>query len=229
MRLQPFKGWWTLFFRNYRIPILFVYLDDIVLYTNSFREYEIKFNKLDVSAAPISNFNRINAKLCKEITYFGHIIEENGVKSDPKKIEAVKKFPQPTNAKNLKQFLDLARYYRRFVPNFSKTIKPLTDLLKKEAVYSWTNTQTKTFEHLRNALYSQPLLQYPDFTKFVITTNASKIAIGGIGGLSQGLKRYTEILCLAFFKRRIKLLYNWERAISNCLLRKLSLSISLRT
>jgi len=164
---------------------LFVYLDDIVIYASSLREHEIKFNKLTARLRE-SNLKLQPDKcefLRKEVNYLGHIIGENGVKPDPKKIEAVEKFPQSVNAKNIKQFLSLAGY-QRFIPNFSKT-RPLTNLLKKESAFVWAEEQQKAFNDLCNALCSQPILQYPDFTKlFVVTTGASKNAIGGI--LSQG-------------------------------------------
>jgi len=166
---------------------LFVYLDDIVIYASSLREHEIKFNKLTARLRE-SNLKLQPDKcefLRKEVNYLGHIIGEDGVKPDPKKIEAVKEFPQPANAKNIKQFLGLAGYYRRFIPNFSKTARPLTNLLKKESAFVWTEEQQSAFNDLRNALCSQPILQYPDFARpFVVTTDASKNAIGGI--LSQG-------------------------------------------
>lgn len=166
---------------------LFVYLDDIVIYASSLTEHQMKFNKL------AERLRKANLKLqpdkCeflrKEVSYLGHIISEDGVKPDPKKIDAVKNFPRPRNAKNIKQFLGLAGYYRRFIPNFSGTSKPLTLLLTKDEPFVWGNNQEKAFTTLRDQLCSEPLLQYPDFTKpFVITTDASDIAIGGI--LSQG-------------------------------------------
>lgn len=166
---------------------LFVYLDDIVLYASSLREHEIKFKKL---AERLKSANlKLQPDKCeflrKEVTYLGHIISEDGVKPDPSKIKAVKEFPQPQNAKAIKQFLGLAGYYRRFIPNFSKTAKPLTDLLKKDAPFVWEKQQSEAFDLLRNSLCSQPLLQYPDFTQpFIVTTDASGYAIGGI--LSQG-------------------------------------------
>lgn len=166
---------------------LFVYLDDIVLYASSLREHEIKFEKL---AARLREANlKLQPDKCeflrREVGYLGHIIGEDGVKPDPKKVEAVKRFPRPTNAKTIKQFLGLAGYYRRFIPNFSRIAKPLTNLLKKETAFVWNNEQAEAFAHLRDALCSQPLLQYPDFTKpFIVTTDASNNAIGGI--LSQG-------------------------------------------
>jgi len=166
---------------------LFVYLDDIVLYASSLREHEIKFERL---ATRLRNANlKLQPDKCeflrKEVIYLGHIIGEDGVKPDPKKVEAVREFPRPINQKTIKQFLGLAGYYRRFIPNFSRIAKPLTDLLKKESAFVWTEKQTEAFTILRDALCSQPLLQYPDFSRpFVVTTDASKIAIGGI--LSQG-------------------------------------------
>lgn len=166
---------------------LFVYLDDIVIYARSLREHEIKFNKL------ADRLRKANLKLqpdkCeflrREVTYLGHIISEDGVKPDPKKIRSVQDFPRPRNTKNIKQFLGLAGYYRRFIPNFSKTARPLTELLKKDTPFTWADTQEQAFSHLRDALISEPVLQYPDLTKpFVVTTDASDYAVGGI--LSQG-------------------------------------------
>lgn len=90
----------------------------------------------------------------------------------------------PKNAKNIKQFLGLAGYYRRFVLNFSKIAKPLTNL-KRDATFIWEQPQADAFTYLRSALCVEPILQYLDFTKpFLVTTDASGIAIGGI--LSQG-------------------------------------------
>lgn len=166
---------------------LFVYLDDIVLYARSLREHQIKFDKL------AERLRRANLKLqpdkCeflrREVGYLGHIISNNGVKPDPAKIRAVKEFPRPRNEKNIKQFLGLAGYYRRFIPNFSKIAKPLTELLKKDNEFAWQKEQADAFTQLRDALCTEPVLQYPDFTKpFVVTTDASGYAIGGI--LSQG-------------------------------------------
>jgi len=91
----------------------------------------------------------------------------------------VTKSRTPKNAKGIKQFLGLAGYYRRFVPNFSGLAKPLTSLLKKNVPFVWKPEQQKAFETLRIALCQQSILQYPDFSKpFVLTTDASDI--GGV-------------------------------------------------
>lgn len=123
--------------------------------------------------------------LRKEVAYLGHVISSDGVRPDPNKVKAVTNFPTPRNPKNIKQFLGLVGYYRRFIPQFSKIAKPLTDLLKKDRTFQWKEDQNKAFKELRNSLCSDPILQYPDFTQpFVLTTDASGYAIGGV--LSQG-------------------------------------------
>jgi transposase InsO family protein len=166
---------------------LFVYLDDIVIYSSSLTEHARKFNKL-AERLRAANL-RLQPDKCeflrKEVTYLGHVIGEAGVKPDPNKIKAVKSFPRPKNAKNVKQFLGLAGYYRRFINNFSKAAKPLTSLLKKDEPFLWQEAQENAFTELRDQLCTEPLLQHPDFTRpFLLTTDASGYAIGGI--LSQG-------------------------------------------
>ena len=95
------------------------------------------------------------------------------------------KFPRPKNVKNVRQFLGLSGYYRRFIKNFSKISKPLCKLLQKEVEFVWTDKAEQAFLDLKEALCIPPVLQYPNFSKpFNITTDASGYAIGGI--LSQG-------------------------------------------
>jgi len=99
---------------------LFVYLDDIVIYARSLEEYEIKFQRLMKRLSEANLFLQPDKYefLKREVAYLGYIITENRVRSDPKKIMAVKNFPTPKIRKNIKQFLGLAGYYRRFIENF---------------------------------------------------------------------------------------------------------------
>lgn len=166
---------------------LFVYMDDIVIYATSLEEHERKYNAL------IERLRKANLKLqpdkCEflktEVTYLSHVISREGVKPDPTKLKAVQQFPRPKTPKNIKQFLGLAGYYRRFIPNFSKFAKPLTTLLKNDTRFEWTPVQEESFEILKQKLCEEPVLQYPDFSRpFILTTDASGTAVGGI--LSQG-------------------------------------------
>jgi len=121
----------------------------------------------------------------KEVTYLGHKLTTQGLLPDCDKVKAVKEFPTATNTRELKAFLGLCGYYRRFIPNFSKIAKPMTELLRKNTPSVWNQRIDEAFITLKDLLTSEPLLQYPDFTKpFVLTTDASNEALGAI--LRQG-------------------------------------------
>jgi len=123
--------------------------------------------------------------LRKEVLYLGHRLTREGLLPDESKLSAVKEFPIPNTTKKLKGFLGLAGYYRRFIPNFSKIVKPLTNLLKNNTPFNWNADTDEVFNTLKRVLTSQPLLQYPDFSKpFILTTDASNDALGAI--ISQG-------------------------------------------
>jgi hypothetical protein len=122
--------------------------------------------------------------LRREVSYLGHVIGQEGVKPGEKRIKAVKDYPEPRTTRELKGFFGLAGYYRRFIPNFSKIYKPLTELLKNTP-YIWNERTEAAFTKLKTLLTTEPLLQYPDFTRpFVLSTDASNEAIGAV--LSQG-------------------------------------------
>lgn len=166
---------------------LFVYMDDIVIYASSLEEHAQKLSALlgRLQTAGLALQPEKCRFLRREICYLGHIITSEGVKPDPQKIRAVKEFPTPKSKKNVKQFLGLIGYYRRFIKDFAKISKPMTLLLKKDIAFSWNSSAQAAFETLRDTICSEPLLQYPDFGKpFVVTTDASNYALGAV--LSQG-------------------------------------------
>ncbi|KAL0818955.1 hypothetical protein ABMA28_008252 [Loxostege sticticalis] len=165
----------------------FVYLDDIVIYS-----FDLSGHIKNLTAVfdRLRDFNlKLKPEKCeflrKEVTYLGHIIGEDGVRPNPEKVKAVTDFPTPKTAKDIKSFLGLVSYYRRFIPDFSKHAKSLTSLLKKDVPFEWKNEQQLSFETLKNKLVTAPILAYPDFTKpFLLTCDASNHAISAI--LSQG-------------------------------------------
>ena len=115
----------------------------------------------------------------------GHKLTTQGLFPDPDKVRVVREFSIPSNTRQLKGFLGLAGYYRRFIPNFSKIAKPLTQLLRRNIPFVWNHRTDEAFNTLKKLLTEEPLLHYPDFTKpFVLTTDASNEALGAI--LSQG-------------------------------------------
>jgi len=123
--------------------------------------------------------------LRKQVTYLGHRLITEGLLPDYDKLKAVREFPVPTNTRQLKGFLGLAGYYRKFISNFSRITKPMTELLKTNTSFVWNQKTDEAYITLKDILTSEPLLQYPDFTKpFVLTADASNMALGAI--LSQG-------------------------------------------
>lgn len=147
-----------------------------------------------------------------QLKYLGHVISATGVATDPKKIQDVQHWPVPTNVKEVRSFLGLAGYYRKFVKHFGVIARPLTDLLKKGTLFQWTSIQDTAFQQLKQALITTPVLQLPDFSKsFTVETNASAKGIGvvlhqeghpiayvskALGLKNQGLSTY-EKECLA--------------------------------
>ena len=116
-----------------------------------------------------------------EIKYLRHIVERNGLKPDPAKIEKMKNLPRPTKLKELRSVLGLFNYYRKFIKEFSKLAKPMNQLLKKDVKFIWTEKQQKAFETLKGKLTEAPILSYPDFNKqFTIFTDASKRGLGAV-------------------------------------------------
>lgn len=125
----------------------------------------------------------------------GHVISENGVVANPKKIESIVSWPRPTNLKQLRGILGLAGYYRRFIQGFASIVAPLTDLLKKDS-YKWTDKANSAFEELKKVMTTTPVLLLPDFNStFVIETDASNVGIGAV--LMQGGKP------IGFFSKKI--------------------------
>lgn len=165
-----------------------VYMDDIIIYSSSLKEHIESLTKV------FSRLKEHNLKvqldksefLCKSVKFLGHLVTENGIKPNPDKIRVIEKFPIPKTQKDIKSFLGLIGYYRKFVPNFAKITKPLTNCLKKNNKVIHDENFLKAFNTCKTILMNDPLLQHPDFTQdFNVTTDASNYAIGAI--LSQGV------------------------------------------
>jgi len=117
----------------------------------------------------------------QQVHYLGHVISKDGVATDPTKVQDILNWPTPQSVRDVRGFLGLAGYYRKFVQNFGLLSKPLTNLLKKGELFVWTSIHDEAFLLLKKALSSTPVLALPDFTKtFVIETDASDKGIGAV-------------------------------------------------
>jgi transposase InsO family protein/predicted aspartyl protease len=117
----------------------------------------------------------------KEVLFLGHVVSTDGVKTDPSKIEAVRDWPVPVNAKQVRSFLGLAGYYRRFVQHFSHKAAPLYKLTEKGAKFRWTQECQEAFETLKEALITTPILSYPRAEgQYILDTDASNKALGAV-------------------------------------------------
>ncbi|XP_041995688.1 uncharacterized mitochondrial protein AtMg00860-like [Salvia splendens] len=114
------------------------------------------------------------------IDYLGHIIADGGLHTDPSKIAAISAWPTPTTVKQLRGFLGLTGYYRRFVKHYSIIVSPLIELLKKDG-FVWSDGAKQSFEALKAAMCSTPVLRLPNFeVPFVVETDASDLGIGAV-------------------------------------------------
>ncbi|CAK1581928.1 unnamed protein product [Parnassius mnemosyne] len=184
--------------RDLQNTVCLVYLDDIIVFSTSLQEHMVNLEKVFQKLRE-SNFKLQMDKsefLKLETAYLGHIISKDGIKPNPSKISAIEKYPLPKTAKEIKQFLGLIGYYRKFIPDFARTTKPLTQCLKKGRKITLDTDYINCFEKCKTLLTNDPILQYPDFNKeFILTTDASNVAIGAI--LSQGPIGSDKPVCYA--------------------------------
>ena len=123
------------------------------------------------------------AFLQKQVIYLGHVISSDGISPDPSKTQKVRDYPVPTDVKKVRQFLGLASYYCRFIPDFAKIAKPLHSLTKKGEVFQWYVKCQEAFGMLKQKLISASVLSYPKFgpeEEFIVETDASVLGIGAV-------------------------------------------------
>jgi RNase H-like domain found in reverse transcriptase/Reverse transcriptase (RNA-dependent DNA polymerase) len=117
----------------------------------------------------------------EEIEYLGIIVGQNKLRMDPGKLKGIADWPVPRNPTEVQQFLGFTRYYRYFVPNYSKIARPLLDLTKKALVLRWEPAQHRAFEELKTRMCCSPVLTQPDFNeKFYLQADASAYGMGAV-------------------------------------------------
>ena len=158
-----------------------MFIDDILIYSKSIAEHEHHLK----TVLEVLRREKLYAKLSKcnfwlnEIMFLGHVISSIGISVDPHKIEAVIKWKQPSNVSEIRSFLGLAGYYRRFVKGFSKIAAPLTNLTQKNIKFMWDDKCQQSFQELKKKLTSAPILVIPSGGEgFVVYSDASLQGLG---------------------------------------------------
>ena len=164
---------------EYRFAL--IYIDDIIIFSKSVDEHlahlEEVFRRLREASV------KLNPKKCnfvkQKVEYLGHVITPQGIEVDKNKVQVVLDFPTPKNLKELRSFLGLANYYRRFIKGFSVIASPLNALTRKGVKFCWTESCANAFDKLKRALVSAPILAYPNFEEpFLLFVDASSTGIG---------------------------------------------------
>ncbi|KAA0063793.1 pol protein [Cucumis melo var. makuwa] len=168
-------------FKDFLDSFVIVFIDDILIYSKTEAEHEEHLHQvLETLRA-----NKLYAKFSKcefwlrKVTFLGHVVSSEGVSVDPAKIEAVTNWPRPSTVSEIRSFLGLAGYYRRFVEDFSRIASPLTQLTRKGTPFVWSPACERSFQELKQKLVTAPVLTVPDGSgNFVIYSDASKKGLG---------------------------------------------------
>ncbi|KAI3756963.1 hypothetical protein L6452_04495 [Arctium lappa] len=158
-----------------------VFIDDILIYSQSMSDHEVHLRVV----LELLKWEKLYAKFLKcefwlrEVQFLGHVVSEDGIKVDPAKVKAIEDWEVPKTPSEVRSFLGLAGYYRRFIQDFSRIATPLTALTRKNVKFAWKETQEDAFSELKKMLSSAPILSLPKGTEgFVIFSNASKFGLG---------------------------------------------------
>ena len=178
---------------------MIVFIDDTLVYSRSQEEHEEHLRTILQTLRQkqlYAKFNKCEFWLDK-VVFLGHVISAEGIYVDPQKIEAVVNWERPTNVTEVRSFLGLAGYYRRFVEGFSKIAIPLTRLTRKNAKFQWNDDCEKGFQELKACLTSAPVLTLPSGNEgFVVYSDASRQGLGCV------LMQYGKVV--AYASRQLK-------------------------
>ncbi|WVZ53872.1 hypothetical protein U9M48_004760 [Paspalum notatum var. saurae] len=168
-------------FMDYLDKFVVVFIDDILIYSKTEAEHE---EHLRLVLQRLRE-HKLYAKFSKyefwidEVRFLGHVVSKGGIAVDPSKVSTVMNWKVLKIPKEVRGFLGLAGYYRKFIENFSRIAKPMTSLLEKDAEFRWTNAQQAAFDELKKRLTTAPVLTLPDQQKkFIVYCDASRDGLG---------------------------------------------------
>jgi hypothetical protein len=168
-------------FMEYLDKFVVVFIDDMLVFSQSEEEHEEHLRPVLQKLREHQLYAKISkcAFWLKEVSFLGHIITDGGIAVDPSKVRDVLNWSPPKNVPEIRSFLGLAGYYRRFIEGFSKIVKPLTTLLEKGKEFKWDEKCQASFEELKKWLTTAPMLIMPDIHKgFDVYCDASRQGLG---------------------------------------------------
>lgn len=162
---------------------VFGYLDDLVLVSETPEEHIELLNAV-IDRLETANLT-INVDKCelfkKSLTFLGYVVDSEGLRASPDKVAAIVEFPHMKSQRQVRRFIGMCGYYRRFLPNFSKVASPLTNLLRKGKKFVWSLECEQAFAQIKTLLTSAPVMAVPDFDRpFFVQTDASAQGIGAV-------------------------------------------------
>ncbi|GJV35838.1 putative reverse transcriptase domain-containing protein [Tanacetum coccineum] len=169
--------------KPYLYKFVIVFIDDILIYLKNKKKYEEHLKLI----LELLKKEELYAKFSKcefwipKVQFLGHVIDSEGIHVDPAKIESIKDWTSPKSPTEIRQFLGLAGYYRRFIEGFSKIAKPMTKLTQKKVKFEWGDKQEAAFQLLKQKLCSAPILALPEGSEdFIAYCDASKKGLGAV-------------------------------------------------
>ena len=166
---------------DYLMKFVKVYLDDIVIHSKTAEEHLSHIRQVFERLRQHKLFCK--KEKCffgrKSVEYCGYVVSEAGIATQPEKVKAIQNWPRPTDVKDIRSFIGLTGFYNRFIPDYAGIIAPLTDLLKKDQPFYWSNKSENAFKEIKAAFIKRTMLAYPDLDReFIVHLDASGESIG---------------------------------------------------
>ena len=177
-----------------------IYIDDIIIFARNVQEHLSRVEQvlMRLMQAGLKLKPEKCEMLQKEVTFLGHVVSSDGIKPSPTNIAKIVEWPAPKCPKQVKQFVAMCSYFRRFIQDFAKKARPMVDLTKKGKQFIWTQSRQDSFDSLKTALISPEVMGYPlnDGGKFILDTDSSDFAIGSVLlQVQDGRERKSHSLC----------------------------------
>ncbi|CAF4569907.1 unnamed protein product, partial [Didymodactylos carnosus] len=195
-----FQRLMDLVLRGLKWSCCMVYLDDVIIYSPTFEQHLIDIdnvlNRIKESGLTLKPSKCFFCR--RELKYLGHIVSADGIRPDPDKLEAVRSFSVPSKPKDVRAFLGLTGYYRRFIKNYAEIAEPLFESIREKhnPVFVFTPDRQQAFELLKERLISAPIVTYPNFDHpFMLQLDACDYGLGAV--LAQNIEGHEHVIAYA--------------------------------